>query len=298
MSNLGQTSSSNEGVGTSRWVATQFTTGTGGPWTLSSVRLTISRWDSADSNNILRVSIRAANGNDPGAVHVRLGQILRGPGARTRTFYDVAGTILQSSTSYFVVVSSTARMPSMAATAADGEDSGAATGWSIANTGRQSSDGGISWSPLANSLMLAVLAPNTPAEGDPRIRGTHQVGETLTADILPIIDADGVLSSFSYQWIRVDADGMSNEQDILAATAATYTPVDDDEGKTIKVRVNFNDADGNPEMRTSEPTFVINASVANPLGRSDRGRAGPAEVDSATKFWTLYPLRVPILSGD
>ena len=40
------------------------------------------------------------------------------------------------------------------------------------------------------------------------------------------MDADGLPSSFTYQWVRVDADGMSNPADIADATAATYPLTD------------------------------------------------------------------------
>ena len=57
--------------------------------------------------------------------------------------------------------------------------------------------------------------PNTPPEGTPTISGTAQVGEVLTADPSGITDADGLTTAtFTYQWLRVDADGVSNETTI------------------------------------------------------------------------------------
>ena len=38
---------------------------------------------------------------------------------------------------------------------------------------------------------------------------------------------------------------------------AFYKVVSDDEGKTIKVRVSFNDDAGNPEELTSDPTLAV-----------------------------------------
>ena len=73
------------------------------------------------------------------------------------------------------------------------------------------------------------------------------MGETLTAAIGDIADTDGLPSTFpddyTFQWLRVDADGMSNETSI-GANAVTYTPVAADVGKKIKVRVNFTDDGG------------------------------------------------------
>ena len=101
-------------------------------------------------------------------------------------------------------------------------------------------------------------APNTPATGAPTITGTAQVGETLTAVTTGILDADGLTSvSYSYQWIRVDADGTSNPADITDATDATYTLVDADLGKKIKVRVTFVDDASHTETLTSAATETV-----------------------------------------
>ena len=73
--------------------------------------------------------------------------------------------------------------------------------------------------------------PNSPATGQPTISGTARVGEMLTADTSGIADADGLTNvTYSYQWLGDDTD-------IAGATSSTYTLVDDDEGRTIKVRV-------------------------------------------------------------
>ena len=97
---------------------------------------------------------------------------------------------------------------------------------------------------------IGVVAPraNSPATSAPIITGTAQVGETLTADTTGIADADGLnYVSFSYQWIRNDG---STDTDITSATGSSYTLVDTDEGKSIKVRVSFTDDAGNAESLT------------------------------------------------
>ena len=98
-------------------------------------------------------------------------------------------------------------------------------------------------------------ASNSPATGAPTIRGTTQVGETLTADITGIADADGLSGeTFTYQW--VSSDGIA-DTDIENATGATYKLVDADQGKAIKVRVTFTDGGGNEETLTSAPTGPV-----------------------------------------
>ena len=99
---------------------------------------------------------------------------------------------------------------------------------------------------------------NTPATGAPTITGTAQVGDTLTADISGIGDADGLTNvSFSYQWI-------AGTTDISGATGSTYTLVDDDAGLTIKVKVSFFDDKNNPETLTSAATAGVEPRPNSP----------------------------------
>ena len=113
-------------------------------------------------------------------------------------------------------------------------------------------NGGFNWPPGIERTLRLSLPPNHAATGDPVISGTAQAGQELTADASPILDADGLTSvSYSYQWVRVDADGMSNPADITDATAATYTLTNDDVGKKVKVQVSFTDELSGEEMRTS-----------------------------------------------
>ena len=92
--------------------------------------------------------------------------------------------------------------------------------------------------------------PNIPATGVPTIRGTAEVGETLTADTSDISDEDGLTNpTFSYQWISTDTD-------IQDATSSTYTLTTGDQGNSLKVRVSFTDDAGNDETLTSEALLV------------------------------------------
>ena len=117
-------------------------------------------------------------------------------------------------------------------------------------------DGGM----LSNRLELTIPGPvaeeqnqqtppeNSPATGAPAITGTPQVGEKLTADTSGIADADGLdNAAFGYQWLADDAD-------IEGASGSSYTLADADEGKTVKVKVNFTDDAGNEETLTSAAT--------------------------------------------
>ena len=109
---------------------------------------------------------------------------------------------------------------------------------------------------LSNSPTAKVAGPaNAPPTGAPTIRGTAQVGETLTAGITGIADADGLSGeTFTYQW--VSGDGTA-DTDIENATGSTYTLADADQGKAIKVRVTFTDGGGNEETLTSAPSGPV-----------------------------------------
>ena len=113
--------------------------------------------------------------------------------------------------------------------------------------------------PLSSRLEVTVpgtgeaqqTPANSPATGMPTISGTAQVGETLTAGTLDIADDDGLANvSFSYQWLADDSD-------ISGATNATYTLEEAEEGKAVKVRVNFTDDAGNEESLTSAATGAV-----------------------------------------
>ena len=125
-----------------------------------------------------------------------------------------------------------------------------------ASSGYQWNVGSI-WPPGIERTLRLSLPPNHAATGDPVISGTVQVGQTLTAVTTAIMDEDELDDVFTYQWVRVDADGTSNEEDITDETDATYTLTADERGKKVKVEVRFVDILGGEETRTSAPTVTL-----------------------------------------
>ena len=108
---------------------------------------------------------------------------------------------------------------------------------------------------------------NSPATGQPTISGTLRVGETLTSDTSGIADEDGLESvTYLYQWLVGDG---ASETDIAGATSVTYTLSDDEEGKTVKVRVSFTDDEGNEETLTSEATAAVGAAAEEVVWKSE-----------------------------
>ena len=89
---------------------------------------------------------------------------------------------------------------------------------------------------------------NVAATGAPAVVGNAQVGRTLTVLRGDIADANGLPvtrfpTGYTFQWMRVDADGTSNLTDIAGETGQTYTLAAADQGKKVKVGVAFTDRD-------------------------------------------------------
>ena len=118
----------------------------------------------------------------------------------------------------------------------------------------------LDWSGVTTRTVHMSLPMNRPATGAPVITGPATVGQVLAVDVTGIEDEDGLHDvEYTYQWVRVDADGTSNEEDITDATADTYTLTDDDLGKKVKIEVSFPDDFGSDEQRTSAPTDTVTA---------------------------------------
>ena len=136
---------------------------------------------------------------------------------------------------------------------------------------------GSPWPPGIERTLRLSLPPNHAATGDPVISGTVQVGEELTALTDGIMDDDVLDDVFTYQWVRVDADGTSNEEDITDETDATYTLTADEQGKKVKVEVRFVDILGGEETRTSAPTATL-AGTPNTAATGAPTITGTAQV--------------------
>ena len=151
---------------------------------------------------------------------------------------------------------------------------------------------GSPWPPGIERTLRLSLPPNHAATGDPVISGTVQVGEELTAVTTGIMDEDVLDDVFTYQWVRVDADGTSTEEDITDATDATYTLTADDRGTQVKVEVRFVDILGGEETRTSAPTATL-AGVPNTAATGAPTITGTAQVGQ-----TLTAVTTGIMDAD
>ena len=129
-------------------------------------------------------------------------------------------------------------------------------------------------------------ATRTPPTGLPTISGTVRVGETLTASVSGIADADGLSGeTFGYQWLSNDGTA---DTDIAGATEATYTLAAADTGRTIKVRVTFTDDGGTEETLISEATAVVEATL--PGAPREVAIAVPRGQERALEVYWAAPL--------
>ena len=123
-------------------------------------------------------------------------------------------------------------------------------------------------------------AANTLATGAPTITGTAQVGQTLTATVGTIADVDGLPNPFltdantSFQWVQVN---LGTETNIASATASTYTLVREDWAASVRVKVAFQDAQGNSEGPLTSSSVII-VKPANTAATGKPGITGTAQV--------------------
>ena len=134
---------------------------------------------------------------------------------------------------------------------------------------------------LTSAATAAVSAStNTPATGAPMITGTAQVGQTLTATVGTIADANGLPDPFladantSFQWVQVN---LGTETNIASATASTYTLVREDWAASVRVKVAFQDAQGNSEGPLTSSSVII-VKPANTAATGKPGITGTAQV--------------------
>ncbi len=252
--------------------AQSFTTGANSAgYTLSEIQLYVLRFTAGDMASVLlRANTVSATSNEPGdevATLVNPASLTLGA---LNSFTAPPGTTLEPDTTYWVTVNENASPKiSYGSTSSDGQSG--EPGFTVGDDSRRKSNDPEAWSTDAAILIIDVRgaavggtpppAPN--ATGTVSISGTATVGETLTAAVSNVMDPEGVTSpTYSYQWVRVDADGTSNAVDISGATSNTYTLTADDLGKKVKARVSFNDDDGNAEQLTSDAYPATRAVVA------------------------------------
>ena len=133
-------------------------------------------------------------------------------------------------------------------------------------------------------------APNAAPAGLPEISGTPEVGETLTASVDSIVDADGLdNATFAHQWLANDG---TDDTEIAGATNATWEVAPAEAGQTLKVRATFTDDKGTAETLVSAATAAVvdrrpvaaTLSVGDGAAEAGRFRLRIAFADAAADF--------------
>ena len=106
----------------------------------------------------------------------------------------------------------------------------------------------------AGAAVVAQVPINTVPPGPPTSSGPEPlVGVRLLRQLGTWTVSP---TSYSYQWVRCDADGSTGCADIPGETATTYVPVTGDYGSTFRVRVTATNAVG-PASALSAPTAPL-----------------------------------------
>ena len=143
-------------------------------------------------------------------------------------------------------------------------------------------DGGMT-ETLTPAATSAVANVNDDPTGRLTITGTVTQGETLTANVFDISDADGGpgaliagdgSSPFTYQWKSADTMSGDYTNIMMDATDSTFVLTQAQVDKFVRVSVSYTDGEGTVESLTSVPTAAVIDVNDDPTGRATiSGRA-------------------------
>ena len=152
VSNVGQTAAGNANVTATQSQGQGFTTGSdSGGYTLGSVELAVSSFSGTASD--ITVSIYSESSDDPGTV-VHTLTTPASISTPVTTFTAPSGTTLAAGTTYYVVISTTSSGINLSRTNATAEDTGGASGWSIADDRRLFAGG--NWVNTSSPIRMRV----------------------------------------------------------------------------------------------------------------------------------------------
>lgn len=120
-------------------------------------------------------------------------------------------------------------------------------------------DGGGTTETAYSAPSQTILNVNDVPMGAPLISGSLVEGNTISADISTIADADGLpdSSTFIYQWQR-STNGGETWSNIAGETAESYTLSDADSSNKVRLALTYVDLQG-----TSETIYSATGSVTN-----------------------------------
>ncbi len=283
-------------------IAQTFTTGPHDDgWRLSGVDLRLSGTAPLAPFSVsIHASLREVPGRSLGTL---TGPASPGAGVNRFTAPD-RGIDLAPDTTYFVTVTATAAGGgSIEGTLEDSAQGAPPDGWRIGSGSRAYRWAGHSWDATNVAMLIRIHGTaNNAATGRPAIAGAPVTGRELTAGPGTIADGDGVPdgSAFSWRWVRI-AGPAKSATEISGATARTYRPVADDQGRRIAVRAWFTDDAGNAEgwlqsdavgpVAPAPPNAVTGLAVTAGDGRAELSWETPGDSGSPiTKYRILHTI--------
>ena len=270
VSNIGQTAATGAAnVSTTQSSAQGFTTGTNsGGYTLDSVELAVTPFDGTASD--ITVSIYSESSGDPGTlVHT-----LTTPGSLSdpvTTFTAPSGATLAASTTYYVVASTTSTLFLLSRTEATVEDTGGASGWSIADD-RRFSRNLVTWTTATVPIRM-------------RINGEAATSATSTdATLSSLVLNDGtnnltLTPNFATGTTSYTAS-VAN-----AVSQITVTPTKSDSDASVEY------LDGNDAAITDADSVTTGQQVALEVGVNTIKVQVTAEDDATTETYTVVVTR-------
>ena len=120
---------------------------------------------------------------------------------------------------------------------------------------------------VISDATAAVGNVNDLPTGAITITGTVRGDERLTADITALQDLDGLpddAAGYNFQWQR--SDGSDGFENIDGATSQSYTLVNEDIGREVRVQVSYTDGNNADETLNSMPTAEVGTANIAPTG--------------------------------
>ena len=115
--------------------------------------------------------------------------------------------------------------------------------------------------------------PNRLPTGKPTITGAPRVGETLTASISDIADADGLPNTFRYRWKRFTLPGVFDAN--IGSNSNTYILSSSELAMQVRVEVSYADGRGAYETQISDVYPNRNGVAAEPTFSDDCPASDP-----------------------
>ena len=269
-----------------------FTTGgnTGG-YTLGEVDLRITNWNGNAAHFTAHI-YSTTSGGEPDAELYELTNPSTPANNAVNTFKAPAGATLNASTTYSLVVKSspgnTVRIPR---TTSDDEDSGAASGWSIANNRHLSSDEGKNWQTNTAVFMFAIK-DTPPSFVSAAVNGatlTLTFDEALDTGSVPAVSAFSVSETQAATTHTIAGTGMTaiSGKTVTVTLAARVTT-----GSTVTVSYTapttgpLQDAAGNDVANFTNQSVTNNTPLVGNTGQSVDGGLQVAVTWFAVPFQT------------